>query len=109
MLGYPALSDEGETVSLKVFDAREGSGKGPTRRLAPPVHAPVQRPGEVFRQNVPGLTQMAMQYMALGSAEDLKRQLVELTFERACLAEPLPTGPAAFQGPLPPRPRPAWV
>ncbi|HMV00931.1 MAG TPA: DUF3418 domain-containing protein, partial [Rhodocyclaceae bacterium] len=50
-----------------------------------------------FDKNVPGLTQMAMQYMALGSAEDLKRQLVELTFERACLAEPLPTGPAAFK------------
>ena len=32
-----------------------------------------------FEKNVPGLTQMGMQYMALGSADDLKKQIVELS------------------------------
>jgi len=50
-----------------------------------------------FDKNVPGLTQMAMQYMALGSSDDLKNQIVALTFERACLTEPLPTTPNAFK------------
>jgi ATP-dependent helicase HrpA len=50
-----------------------------------------------FEKNVPGLTQMGMQYMALGSNDDLKRQIIALTFERACLTEPLPTTPDAFK------------
>jgi ATP-dependent helicase HrpA len=40
---------------------------------------------------------MAMQYMALGSSDELKRQIVDLTLERACLSEPLPTTPEAFK------------
>jgi ATP-dependent helicase HrpA len=32
-----------------------------------------------FDKNIPGPDQMAMQYMALGSSDDLKRQLVDLT------------------------------
>ncbi|MDD2884630.1 MAG: DUF3418 domain-containing protein, partial [Dechloromonas sp.] len=50
-----------------------------------------------FDKNVPGLNDMGMQYMALGSTDELKRQIVELTFERACLTEPLPTTPEAFK------------
>jgi ATP-dependent helicase HrpA len=40
---------------------------------------------------------MGMQYMALGTTDELKRQIVDLTFERACLSEPLPTTPEAFK------------
>ena len=97
VLGYPALSDEGETVSLKVFDAQEEAEKVHRAGLRRLFMLQFKDQVKYFDKNVPGLTQMAMQYMALGSAEDLKRQLVELTFERACLAEPLPTGPAAFK------------
>jgi ATP-dependent helicase HrpA len=50
-----------------------------------------------FDKSIPGLSQMAMQYMALGSADDLKKQIIALTFERACLSEPLPTTPNAFK------------
>jgi ATP-dependent helicase HrpA len=50
-----------------------------------------------FDKNVPGMSQMGMQYMALGSTDELKRQIVDLTFERACLTEPLPITPAAFK------------
>jgi hypothetical protein len=50
-----------------------------------------------FDKNVPGMSQMGMQFMALGSTDELKRQIVDLTFERACLTEPLPTTPDAFK------------
>jgi len=35
--------------------------------------------------------------MALGSNDELKQQIIALTFERACLQEPLPTTPNAFK------------
>jgi ATP-dependent helicase HrpA len=43
------------------------------------------------------MSQMGMQYMALGTTDELKRQIVDLTFARACLTEPLPTTPEAFK------------
>ena len=40
---------------------------------------------------------MGMQYMALGTTDELKHQIVELSFARTCLSEPLPTTPEAFR------------
>lgn len=40
-----------------------------------------------FDKNVLGLSQMGMQYMVLGSVDDLKWQIVELIFECVCLIE----------------------
>ncbi len=97
VIGYPALTDDGETVSLKVFDSAEEAAevhrKGLTRLFM--IHFREQV--KYFDKNVPGLTQMGMQYMALGTTDELKRQIVDLTFERACLTEPLPTTPEAFK------------
>ncbi|MBK7899204.1 MAG: ATP-dependent RNA helicase HrpA [Azonexus sp.] len=97
VLGYPALVDEGETVSLKVFDSQEEAEKIHRAGLSRLFMLQFKEQVKYLDKNVPGLTQMAMQYMALGSAEDLKRQIVELTFARACLTEPLPTEAAAFK------------
>jgi ATP-dependent helicase HrpA len=97
VLGYPALTDEGETVSLKVFDAAEEAAKAHRAGLLRLFMLQFREQVKYFDKNVPGLTQMGMQYMALGSNDDLKRQIIDLTFERACLTEPLPTTPAAFK------------
>ena len=40
-----------------------------------------------FDKNVPGMSQMGMQFMTAGTTEELKRQIVDLTFERACLTD----------------------
>ncbi len=97
VIGYPALVDDGETVSLKVFDAAGEAADCHRRGLRRLFMLQFREQVKYFDKNVPGLTQMAMQYMSLGSSDDLKRQLVELTFERACLVEPLPTGPEVFK------------
>ena len=39
---------------------------------------------------------MAMAFMPLGSVGDLRRQLIDLAFARACLAEPWPTDAQGF-------------
>ncbi|MBK7565607.1 MAG: ATP-dependent RNA helicase HrpA [Propionivibrio sp.] len=97
VLGYPGLSDDGDSVSLCVFDspeeAREAHATGLLRLFM------LQFPDQLkyFEKNLPGLTQMAMVYMPLGSLDDLRRQLIELTFVRACMAEPWPTDAEGFR------------
>ena len=97
VIGYPALIDDGETVSLKVFDSAEEAADAHRKGLSRLFMLQFKEQVKYFDKNVPGLTQMAMQFMALGSSDDLKRQIVDLTFERACLTEPLPTTPEAFK------------
>jgi len=97
VIGYPALSDEGETVSLKVFDSAEEAAETHRKGLARLFMLQFKEQVKYFDKNVPGMSQMGMQYMALGSTDELKRQIVDLAFERACLTEPLPTTPEAFK------------
>jgi len=97
VIGYPALIDDGETVSLKVFDSAEEAADAHRKGLSRLFMLQFKEQVKYFDKNVPGLNDMGMQYMALGSTDELKRQIVELTFERACLTEPLPTTPEAFK------------
>ena len=97
VIGYPALIDEGETVSLKVFDSAEEAAETHRKGLARLFMLQFREQVKYFDKNVPGLTQMGMQFMTLGTTEELKRQIVDLTFERACLSAPLPTTPEAFK------------
>jgi ATP-dependent helicase HrpA len=48
-------------------------------------------------KNLPGLRDMALQFMHLGSEKELREQLVATTLERTCLLEPLPATAAAFE------------
>ncbi|MGE5491614.1 MAG: DUF3418 domain-containing protein, partial [Actinomycetota bacterium] len=97
VLGYPGLSDDGETVSLKVFDSPEEALRVHRQGLLRLFMIQFREQVKYFDKNVPGLTQMGMQYMALGTTEELKRQIVDLAFERACLVEPWPTDQASFK------------
>ena len=97
VLGYPALADEGETVSLRVFDSQEEARKVHAQGLLRLFMIQFREQVKYFDKNVPGLIQMAVQYMSLGTGEELKRQIIDLAFERACLVEPWPTDAAAFK------------
>jgi ATP-dependent helicase HrpA len=49
-----------------------------------------------LEKNVPGLQQMGMQFMALGSQEELRDQIIQAGLSRACLQLPLPANAAEF-------------
>lgn len=97
VIGYPALVDDGETVSLKVFDSAEEAAETHRKGLARLFMLQFREQVKYFDKNVPGMSQMGMQFMALGTTDELKGQIVDLTFERACLTEPLPTTLEAFK------------
>lgn len=47
-------------------------------------------------KNIPGMQQMGMQFMSLGSQEELRDQIVQKAIDIACLQDPLPTDAASF-------------
>ncbi|MDR3220678.1 MAG: ATP-dependent RNA helicase HrpA [Candidatus Accumulibacter sp.] len=97
VLGYPGLADGGDSVSLRVFDTREEARTAHANGLLRLFRLQFSEQLKYFEKNLPNLTPMAMQYMTLGSKEDLREQLLAVALRRACLAEPWPADAASFR------------
>ncbi|MGE4053101.1 MAG: DUF3418 domain-containing protein, partial [Piscinibacter sp.] len=67
--------------------------RGGLRRL---VALQIRDALKYLEKNIPDLQKMAVAYMPLGTAEELREQIVELALERAFLGDPLPTDAASF-------------
>jgi len=96
LIGYPALVDRGASVDLEVLDApgkARALHRDGLRRL---FMLQLKEQTKYLEKNLPGLRDMAMQFLPFGDAASLKDQLLRVTFERACMAEPLPTMQAEF-------------
>jgi ATP-dependent helicase HrpA len=95
MIGFPALIDEGESVRLAAFDtedkAQQAHRKGMTRLFALQLSAQVKA-----IEKLPGMRDLAMQFMTLGTEKELKEQLVQQALDRTCLMEPWPADATAF-------------
>jgi ATP-dependent helicase HrpA len=97
LIGYSALIDRGDAVSLEVYDsaskAREAHRAG-LRRL---FMLQLKEQARYVEKNLPGLQAMAMQFTALGGADELRAQLLAAAFDRACMQDPLPRTRAEFE------------
>jgi len=96
LVGFPALIDQRDHVEIEVFDEPEVAAakhRGGLRRL---VALQIRDALKYLEKNIPELQKMAVAYMPLGSADDLRDQIVELALDRAFLADPLPTDAASF-------------
>ncbi|OFZ91943.1 MAG: ATP-dependent RNA helicase HrpA [Betaproteobacteria bacterium RBG_16_64_18] len=97
LVGYPAIVDRSNAVSLEVLDsadkARELNRAG-LRRL---FMLQLKEQAKYIEKNLPGFQALALQFNAFGDASELKAQLLEAAFDRACLADPLPRMRAEFE------------
>ncbi len=97
LLGYPALVDHGEAVSLEVFDdpaqAADAHRDGLRRLFALQLREPIK----LLERQVPDFARLAVAYMPLGSQAELKQSIVDAALDRAALADPLPHDEAAFR------------
>src|SRR6266581_429977 len=96
LVGFPALVDEGDSVALRVFDTPEKARarhRGGLRRL---FSLGLREQVRFIDRSLPGLRDMALQFMALGTEKELREQLVAATLERTCLMEPLPVTASEF-------------
>ncbi|WP_423196883.1 MULTISPECIES: ATP-dependent RNA helicase HrpA [unclassified Cupriavidus] len=96
LFGYPALVDHGDHCDVEVFDDPQEAARihhaGLRRLFALQLREQVR----FIEKNIPNLQQMAMQFMTLGTQEQLREQIVLVALERACLQAPLPRNEAEF-------------
>jgi ATP-dependent helicase HrpA len=100
LVGFPALIDKGGSVEIEVFDEPDVAAAKHRAGLRRLVALQLKEPLKYLEKNIPDLPRMATQFMALGSAEDLREQIIAVAVDRAFLAEPLPTDAPGFKARL---------
>ena len=97
LVGFPALIDKGTHVEIEVFDEPEVAAARHRAGLRRLVALQLKEPLKYLEKNIPDLQKMAVAYMSLGTADELREQIVELALDRAFLQEPLPADEASFK------------
>ncbi|ADU37013.1 ATP-dependent helicase HrpA [Variovorax paradoxus EPS] len=97
LIGFPALRDEGDAVTIEVFDepaVAAAKHRAGLRRL---FALQLKDALKYLEKNIPDLQKMAVAYMPLGTSEELRAQIIDVAIDRAFLQEPLPTDEFAFK------------
>ena len=96
LIGYPALVDRGDSVDLEVLDAPQKARELHRDGLRRLFMLQLKEQTKYLEKNLPGLRDLAMQFLPFGDAASLKDQLLRVSFDRACMAEPLPATQVEF-------------
>ena len=96
LIGFPALIDKLTHVEIEVFDEPNVAAAKHRAGLRRLVALQIRDSLKYLEKNIPDLQKMAVAYLPLGSADELRDQVIELALERAFLADPLPTDAASF-------------
>ncbi len=97
LVGFPAVVDHGGHVEIEVFDEPEVAAARHRAGLRRLVALQLREPLKYLEKNLPDLTRIAGLYLALGTLEELRAQIVDVALERAFLADPLPSDEASFK------------
>ena len=95
--GFPALVDGGDAVTIEVFDEPAVSAAKHRAGLRRLFALQLKDALKYLEKNIPDLQKMAVAYMPLGTADELRAQIVDVALDRAFLQEPLPTNEFAFK------------
>jgi ATP-dependent helicase HrpA len=97
LIGFPALIDAGDAVTIEVFDEPEVAAARHRIGLRRLFALQLRDALKYLEKNIPDLQKMGTAYMPLGTVEQLRAQIIALALERAFLADPLPTDAASFK------------
>lgn len=96
LIGFPALVDKGTHCDLEVFDDPTVAARTHKVGLRRLFALQMKEQIKYVEKSIPGLQQMGMQFMALGSQEELREQIINKALDIACLQDPLPLDAASF-------------
>jgi len=96
LIGFPALVDKKTHCDLEVFDDPADAARQHFAGLRRLFALQLKEQLKYQEKNIPGLQQMGMQFMALGSQEELRDQILSAGLERAFMQEPLPRNADEF-------------
>jgi ATP-dependent helicase HrpA len=106
LIGFPALIDAGDAVTVEVFDEPEIAATKHRAGLRRLFALQIKDALKYLEKNIPDLQKMAVTYMLVGKAdngtgggtlEELRDQIIAVALDRAFLLEPLPTDEFAFK------------
>jgi ATP-dependent helicase HrpA len=107
LIGYPALLDAGEAVTIEVFDEPDVAAARHRTGLRRLFALQIKDALKYLEKNVPDLQKMAVTYMQVGknpdgsgsggTLEELREQIISVALDRAFLPDPLPTDEFAFK------------
>ena len=96
LIGFPALIDGGDAVTIEVFDEPEVAAAKHRAGLRRLFALQIKDALKYLEKNIPDLQKMAVAYMPLGTQEELRTQIIDVALDRAFLLDPLPTDAASF-------------
>ncbi|HQR03963.1 MAG TPA: ATP-dependent RNA helicase HrpA [Rhodocyclaceae bacterium] len=94
VVGFPALVDEGGSVALRAFDTEEMALEQHRAGLRRLFALALKEQVKSIDRNLP--RELGMQFMSLGTEQELKAQIVAATLERTCMMAPWPANAEAF-------------
>jgi ATP-dependent helicase HrpA len=106
LIGFPALIDLGDAVTIEVFDEPDAAAAKHRAGLRRLFALQIKDALKYLEKNLPELQKMATSYMLVGRApdnsgggtlEELREQIIEVALDRAFLQDPLPTHEAEFK------------
>ena len=97
LIGFPALIDQRDAVSIEVFDEPELAAARHRVGLRRLFALQIKDALKYLEKNIPDLQKMAVAFMSLGSAEELRSQIIDVALDRAFLLDPLPVDAADFK------------
>jgi ATP-dependent helicase HrpA len=96
LIGYPALVDKLTHCHIEVFDDPDEAARVHRTGLRRLFALQLKDQVKFLEKNIPGLQQMGMQFMTLGSQEELRDQIIQTAIDSACLQNPLPANSGEF-------------
>jgi ATP-dependent helicase HrpA len=97
LIGFPALIDQGDAVSIEVFDEPEVAAAKHRAGLRRLFALQIKDALKYLEKNIPDLQKMAVAYMPLGTMEELRGQVIDVALDRAFLLDPLPADEFDFK------------
>jgi ATP-dependent helicase HrpA len=96
LIGFPALVDKGTHCDLEVFDDPTVAARTHRAGLRRLFALQMKDQIKFIEKSIPGLQQMGMQFMSMGTQEELREQIINKALDIACLQDPLPVDAASF-------------
>ncbi|QKM65709.1 ATP-dependent RNA helicase HrpA [Polynucleobacter tropicus] len=96
LFGYPALIDRGDYCDLEVFDDLLEARKQHTQGLRRLFALNNKDTLKALQKQLPGIREIGLLFINVGSVESLLEQILNLSIERAFMAEPLPNTAELF-------------
>jgi ATP-dependent helicase HrpA len=97
LIGFPALVDLVDAVHIEVFDEPEMAAQKHREGLRRLFALQMKDALKYLEKNIPDLQKMAVSYMPIGTADELRQQIIEVALDRAFLLQPLPADELSFK------------